>query len=110
VKLLVVGLIVAICLMNGRAEAQHATAIGPGANLTCAAWTENRRERNIDGHLEESWLLGLLSGLNLSEGGRHILAGQNALGIFGWLDEYCLLHSRDMFEDAIVAFVRTRPL
>jgi hypothetical protein len=109
-KSLVVGLIVVLSLMNGRAEAQHAVALGPGANLSCGSWTENRRERNIDAGLEESWLLGLLTGFSFAPGEHHILTGQNALGIFGWMDEYCLRHPRDMFQDAVVAFIRTRPL
>ena len=63
------------------------TIIGAGSQ-TCTAWTNRKKNKVVKGSFE-SWLVGFISGLNLS-GERDMIGGGDFDAITEWMDRHCL--------------------
>jgi hypothetical protein len=63
------------------------TIIGAGSQ-TCTAWTNRKKNAVVKGSFE-SWLVGFISGLNIS-GERDIVGGGDFDAITAWMDKRCL--------------------
>jgi hypothetical protein len=63
------------------------TIVGAGSQ-TCTAWTNRTKNVVVKGSFE-SWLVGFISGLNVS-GERDIVGGGDFDAITEWMDKRCL--------------------
>ena len=63
------------------------TIIGAGSQ-TCTAWTNRTKNAVVKGSFE-SWLVGFISGLNVS-GERDMVGGGDFDAIIEWMDKRCL--------------------
>ena len=83
-KAFAIGLVL-ICLST-IADA-GSSIIGAGSQ-TCTAWTNRKKNTIVKGSFE-SWLVGFISGLNIS-GERDIVGGGDFDAIVSWMDQRCL--------------------
>jgi hypothetical protein len=83
-KAFAIGLVL-ICLST-IADA-GSSIIGAGSQ-TCTAWTNRKKNAVVKGSFE-SWLVGFISGLNIS-GERDIVGGGDFDAIVSWMDQRCL--------------------
>jgi hypothetical protein len=60
---------------------------------TCTAWTNRKRNAVVKGSFE-SWLVGFISGLNIS-GERDMVGGGDFDAIIAWMDQRCLTTPSD---------------
>ena len=81
-KLLAVGLMV-LCASGADAGS---TLVGAGSQ-TCTAWTNRKKNLVVKGSFE-SWLVGFISGLNVS-GERDMIGGGDFDSIVAWMDDRC---------------------
>ena len=88
-KAFAIGLILA-CL-SSVADA-GSSIIGAGSQ-TCTAWTNRKKNAVIKGSFE-SWLVGFISGLNVS-GERDMIGGGEFDAIIKWMDQRCLTTPSD---------------
>ncbi|WP_136626062.1 hypothetical protein [Bradyrhizobium macuxiense] len=63
-----------------------ATIVGAGSQ-TCTAWINRKKNAVIKGSFE-SWVVGFISGLNVS-GDREIVGGGDFDAIVAWMDRRC---------------------
>lgn len=63
-----------------------ATIIGAGS-LPCSAWTNRTKSAIVKGALE-SWVVGFISGLNIS-GDRELIGGGDLGAIVAWMEQRC---------------------
>jgi hypothetical protein len=63
------------------------TIVGAGSQ-TCTAWTNRKKNAVVKGSFE-SWLVGFMSGLNVS-GERDMIGGGDFDAIIEWMDKRCL--------------------
>ena len=68
------------------------TIVGAGSQ-TCTAWTNRKKNAVVKGSFE-SWLVGFISGLNVS-GERDIVGGGDFDAIIEWMDRRCLAAPSD---------------
>ena len=68
------------------------TIIGAGSQ-TCTAWTNRKKNAVVKGSFE-SWLVGFISGLNVS-GERDMVGGGDFDAIIEWMDKRCLATPSD---------------
>ena len=68
------------------------TIIGAGSQ-TCTAWTNRTKNAVVKGSFE-SWLVGFISGLNVS-GERDMVGGGDFDAIIEWMDKRCLATPSD---------------
>ena len=68
------------------------TIIGAGSQ-TCTAWTNRKKNAVVKGSFE-SWLVGFISGLNVS-GERDMVGGGDFDAIIEWMDKRCLAMPSD---------------
>ncbi|XIA64198.1 hypothetical protein ACFIOY_35715 [Bradyrhizobium sp. TZ2] len=88
-KAFAIGLIL-VCLSTV-ADA-GASIIGAGSQ-SCTAWTNRKKNAVVKGSFE-SWLVGFISGLNVS-GQRDIIGGGDFDAIIEWMDQRCLTTPSD---------------
>ena len=88
-KAFAIGLVL-ICLST-IADA-GSSIIGAGSQ-TCTAWTNRKKNAVVKGSFE-SWLVGFISGLNIS-GERDIVGGGDFDAIISWMDQRCLATPSD---------------
>ena len=88
-KAFAIGLVLA-CLAT-TADA-GSSIIGAGSQ-TCTAWTNRKKNAVVKGSFE-SWLVGFISGLNIS-GERDIVGGGDFDAIIAWMDRRCLASPSD---------------
>lgn len=84
-------ILIAVVLFTGPACA-GATLVGAGSQ-SCAAWTARTRNAFIKGAFE-SWVMGFISGLNVS-GNREIVGGGDFTAIVAWMGRRCLSKPTD---------------
>jgi hypothetical protein len=63
-----------------------ATIVGAGSQ-SCSAWTNRTKNAIVKGAFE-SWVMGFVSGLNVS-GDREIVGGGDYTAIVAWMDQRC---------------------
>jgi hypothetical protein len=63
------------------------TIVGAGSQ-TCSAWTNRKKNAVVRGSFE-NWLVGFVSGLNVS-GERDMIGGGDFDAIIEWMDRRCL--------------------
>lgn len=92
-----------------RAQTRQFTIVGFG-NSSCGWWTAQRRS-DATGEGPEQWVLGFLAGAGFlgHRGGIDPLAGVDADGVFGWVDNYCMAHPLSKIAEASVAFSLAHP-
>jgi hypothetical protein len=98
-RLRVAGAAMAAVLLMGTVPtpAQAYDYFGAGT-LSCGQWLGDRQSASPQHVLNESWVLGFVSGVNSGAGGfglsRLSNAGEDtdAAGMFAWLDNYCRAH------------------
>jgi hypothetical protein len=83
-RLFIIGLIVLSAWDGARAGS---TIVGAGSQ-TCSAWTSRTKSPVVKGSFE-SWLVGFISGLNVS-GERDMIGGGDFDAIIKWMDKRCL--------------------
>src|SRR5437868_4161278 len=81
--------LVAALILSFLLQPVHAgsTLIGAGSHI-CAAWTNRTKNAVVKGSFE-NWLVGFMSGLNVS-GERDIIGGGDFDAIIDWMDKRCL--------------------
>ena len=102
--------IVLSVLMLGPAAAQiqRTPFLVAGAGLApCEAWTEARQGRTANAY--EQWVMGFVSGVSAVSEGMAPLLRVDARTVEGWVDSYCLDHSRYTIATAAAAFVTAHP-
>jgi hypothetical protein len=77
--------VVLIILCASAADA-GSTLVGAGSQ-TCSAWTNRKKNAVVKGSFE-SWLVGFISGLNVS-GERDMIGGGDFDPIIAWMDNRC---------------------
>jgi hypothetical protein len=93
---------------GGLAQTNPRHVLGVGSIETCGKWTEDRGHRASGAWLYAgNWALGYLSGVAMF-GDYDILLRLDSDAVFGWLDNYCLMHPLTPFTDALVEFVHGR--
>ena len=69
--------------------------IGEG-NVSCRAWTKERQSNSVRSRLQETWLLGYVTGYSWGDKSRpDFLFAANIDGMFKWVDEYCRLNPQN---------------
>ena len=81
----------ALACLSSVADA-GSSIIGAGSH-TCTAWTNRKKNAIIKGSFE-SWLVGFISGLNIS-GERDMIGGGDFVAIIAWMDQRCLTTPSD---------------
>lgn len=79
-------ILIVVVLLTGAAHA-GATLVGAGSQ-SCAAWTNRKKSAVVKGSFE-AWVVGFISGLNVS-GDREIVGGGDLDAIVAWMDQRCL--------------------
>ena len=93
---------------GGHAQTGTRHTLGIGAIETCGKWTEQRNHRESGAWLyAEDWALGFLSSAAVFSD-YDILDRLDSDAVFGWLDNYCLMHPLTPFASALVEFVHAR--
>jgi len=82
-KAFAIGLVL-VCLST--AADAGSSIIGAGSQ-TCTAWTNRKRNAVVKGSFE-SWLVGFISGLNIS-GERDMVGAGDFDAIIDWMDQRC---------------------
>jgi hypothetical protein len=99
-------IIVAGCLVAGSAQSAKVTLLGPGAANSCGTWTHERQVGSTKSLLMGVWVLGFLSGANVTgPQNNDLLAATDYAGIYGWIDNYCKAHPLKEFMAAVDALV-----
>jgi hypothetical protein len=80
----ITAVLILLCLC-ANAEA-GSTIVGAGSQ-TCTAWTNRKKNPVVKGSFE-SWLVGFISGLNVS-GERDMIGGSDFDAIIEWMDKRC---------------------
>lgn len=78
--------VVAILLLPISALDAGATIVGAGSQ-SCSTWTNRTKNAVVKGAFE-SWVVGFISGLNVS-GDREIVGGGDFTAIIAWMDQRC---------------------
>ena len=81
----------ALACLSSVADA-GSSIIGAGSQ-TCTAWTNRKKNAVVKGSFE-SWLVGFISGLNIS-GERDMVGGGDFDEIIAWMDLRCLTPPSD---------------
>ncbi|MCD9887324.1 hypothetical protein LUI11_31600 [Bradyrhizobium diazoefficiens] len=84
--------LVAFLLLPTNPLRAGATIVGAGSQ-SCTAWTNRAKSVVVKG-VFESWVVGFISGLNVS-GDREIVGGGDFAAIVGWMDRRCKSHPAD---------------
>jgi hypothetical protein len=96
-------------MLNGAPGAVY-TPVGRGTS-SCETWTNSRSaQKSFD---LEQWILGFLSGVGFDAvDGTDPLKLLGTEVVFGWIDNYCLVHPLDRITGATAAFVNrgSRPI
>jgi hypothetical protein len=105
------GAVLSVGLVAGSAGDAWAKVqiLGPGAGTSCGTWLEDR-DANRAG-VDESWILGFLSGIGYALGERGIdpLHDTDHNGVTAWIDNYCRGHPIDLISAAAAALVTAHP-
>jgi hypothetical protein len=88
-KAFAIGLVLA-CLST---VADAGSSIIGAGSQTCTAWTHRKKNAVVKGSFE-SWLVGFISGLNIS-GERDMVGGGDFDAIIAWMDQRCLTTPSD---------------
>jgi hypothetical protein len=80
-------ILLAIVLTMFEAANAGSTIVGAGSQ-TCTAWTNRNKNAVVRGSFE-NWLVGFISGLNVS-GEREMIGGGDFDAIIAWMDKRCL--------------------
>lgn len=83
-RVFVIGLVVLSASGSARAGS---TIVGAGSQ-TCSAWTSRTKNPVVRGSFE-NWLVGFISGLNVS-GERDMIGGGDFDAIIEWMNKRCL--------------------
>jgi hypothetical protein len=78
--------VVALLLLPTNPLRAGATIVGAGSQ-SCSAWTNRTKSAVVKGAFE-SWVVGFISGLNVS-GDREIVGGGDFTAIVAWMDQRC---------------------
>jgi hypothetical protein len=81
----VAAIFIFLCLHDGAGAG--ATIVGAGSQ-SCSAWTNRTKNAVVKGSFE-NWLVGFISGLNVS-GARDMIGGGDFDAIIEWMDKRCL--------------------
>ncbi|UPK38625.1 hypothetical protein IVB18_16125 [Bradyrhizobium sp. 186] len=84
--------IVVILLLPITSPNAGSTIVGAGSQ-SCTAWTNRNKNPVVKGAFE-SWVMGFISGLNVS-GDREIVGGGDFTAIVAWMDRRCKSNSSD---------------
>jgi hypothetical protein len=84
--------VAAFLLLSASPLNAGATIIGAGSR-SCSAWTNRIKNAVVKGAFE-SWVVGFISGLNVS-GDREIVAGGDFTAIIAWMDQRCKSNPTD---------------
>ena len=79
-------LAIVLMLLSASAAEAGSTLVGAGSQ-TCSAWTNRKKNPVVKGSFE-SWLVGFISGLNVS-GERNMIGGGDFDSIVAWMDDRC---------------------
>lgn len=74
-----------------QSQQQQTDVIGLGTS-SCGYWNNARRDNSFVYLALQSWVLGALSGMNISSEQRVMLNGVDGDGIISWMDHYCSSH------------------
>jgi hypothetical protein len=85
-------LAILLVLLSGSWAMAGTTLIGAGSQ-SCTAWTNRKKNPVVKGSFE-SWLVGFISGLNVS-GERDMIGGGDFDAIINWMDSRCLIAPGD---------------
>jgi hypothetical protein len=80
-------IILVIALGAAETATAGSTIVGAGSQ-TCSAWTSRSKNAVVKGSFE-NWLVGFISGLNVS-GVRDMIGGGDFDAIIEWMDKRCL--------------------
>jgi hypothetical protein len=78
-------ILILLCILD--AAGAGSTIVGAGSQ-TCSAWTNRTKNAVVKGSFE-NWLVGFISGLNVS-GARDMIGGGDFDAIVAWMDKRCL--------------------
>jgi hypothetical protein len=78
--------VVALLLLPTNPLRAGATIVGAGSK-SCSVWTNRTKNAVVKGAFE-SWVVGFISGLNVS-GDREIVGGGDFTAIIAWMDQRC---------------------
>jgi hypothetical protein len=85
------------------------TYIGFG-DQSCGSWAHERHTNSLRSIAYMSWVLGVLSGVNLDDNllkRPDFLQNTDRDGVLGWMDNYCLSHPLDNLMSATVELIIT---
>lgn len=80
-------------------------------NSSCGTWVSDRRHPNgADALMDESWVLGFLSGIGFEAGPElSPLRGTDPNGVWAWVDNYCSANPLKDIAEAAAAFRFAHP-
>jgi hypothetical protein len=95
-----------VALTFAAPQARAFTQFGQG-NQSCGWWTEKRNTKQDLGPM--SWVTGYLSGVAtmVATDTFDMLEGNDAQGLWGWIDNYCRTNPLDKLSAAVDALVAT---
>jgi hypothetical protein len=85
-------LAILLVLLSASGANAGSTIVGAGSQ-SCTAWTNRKKNPVVKGSFE-SWLVGFISGPNVS-GDLEMIGGQDFNAMTEWVDERCLAHPAD---------------
>src|SRR3954468_437721 len=92
---------------NTASPAEQRTVMGSG-NLSCGAWTQERRARSPRSQGMEAWVTGYATGQNWATTSQSdFLIKPDAAGMFGWIDNYCRSNPLQTIRAASEALIST---
>jgi hypothetical protein len=102
----------ALLILAGGApiEAAGYDFIGAGVD-SCGKWTAIRpNPYGPEARQAQQWILGFLSGIGyVNQGGDNPLHGVDALGVWAWIDNFCLANPLVPLNRAAAAFHAAHP-
>lgn len=88
----------AAVLLLGAGDVDKVTIVGAG-NRTCGAWTAAAESNSLAATHQRreftGWLMGFLSGLNVTDELRDVADLKDGEGYRGWVDTYCAKNPLD---------------
>jgi hypothetical protein len=92
-----------VALMTGSAEAY--ALLGPGVS-SCATWAADNRRDPVKALMNQSWVLGFLSGAGYAGSAEQDpLHGVDSNAVIAWVDKYCRTHPLDPIVRAAEVFI-----
>jgi hypothetical protein len=107
-SLIVISMVLMTHQVSAEIDNQRYHALGVGVGVSCGAWQEARRARNVQAIGQESWVLGYVSASNafaVATTQNDFLAAVDAEAIWAWLDNYCRQHPLEKLAKATDALI-----